>query len=711
MKSVFVIPILIGVLSASSFAEMRFWTDTKGRKIEAEMIGAESSGSGPNVELRLENGKRVSFPFRLLSEADQDYVKAKLPYDPRRAAEQIDALVWERLKEANLELKLHRSRVMQDPNLSRSDRLQEREKIDFEIALTHPTDELSDAQFVRRIYLDIAGRIPTYLETTEFLDRNHPEKRAQLIDDLLESDAFTSHFFNYLSDLLRIRSRLTPNGGPGLQAGAYHDWVKDQIHQNRHWDEIVKDLLTAEGTLWENPAVGYLLTDLGMPLCNLSNTFATFLGTEITCAQCHDHPFEEVYQMDFYKMAAFFGRLETRNADQKTEKKLRGEEKRILAELTKLNPSFKNGSQMGEIMDSFRYRLSDGEINRTKLPHDYKYDDGEPLQSVEPATYFGEIVMVEDFDSARDAFGEWLTSKENPRFTINLVNRLWKKVFGLGQIEPVENIPGHLDGQAQNYKLLSYLESLMKELDYDLKDFLRVLYNTQTYQREACRESPTLAMIDKGRYHFPAPILRRMTAEQMWDSLVSLTTEHPEAYQNRILEDYRNLMSVDWSEMTGSKALKFQESFSALSQVVPGMDRQPQRVGGEIMIRASEMPLPANDLHFLSTFGQSDKLLIENGNALGSVPQVLMMMNGTLTNQTLSDAKSQIMKNAGSIRGKGDTVEAIFLSILSRHPTAEERSVAQRAMKRDREDESVEQAGYANLIWALLNAREFMFIQ
>ena len=90
---------------------------------------------------------------------------------------------------------------------------------------------------------------------------------------------------------------------------------------------------------------------------------------------------------------------------------------------------------------------------------------------------------------------------------------------------------------------------------------------------------------------------------------------------------------------------------------------------------------------------------------------MVVMMNGKLTNETLSDAKSQIMKNAGSIRGKGDTVEAIFLSILSRYPTPEERSIAQRSLKRDRNDDSVEQAGYANLIWALLNTREFMFIQ
>tara|TARA_R110002096_G_scaffold147671_19_gene307743 strand:+ start:6781 stop:8919 length:2139 start_codon:yes stop_codon:yes gene_type:complete len=712
MKSVFLFAILACLVTAAQ-AEVRTWTDSKDRKVEAELVGIESSGSGPIVQLRGKNGKVIQFPFRLLSREDQSYVKKNLPYDPRRAAEQIDALVWEKLRQANGDLKLQLSRVMQDSSLSRSDRLQKKEEIEFEISLTHPTNELSDEQFVRRVYLDIAGRIPTYQETTEFLDQNGKDKRAELIDDLLVSDGFTSHFFNYLSDLLRIRSKLSMNGGQGLHSGAYHDWVKDQIRSNRGWDEIVKSLVTAEGTLWENPAVGYALTDLGMPLCNLSNTFTVFLGTEITCAQCHDHPFEEVYQMDFYRMAAFFGKVETGQLDDQKSKFLAKQAARLQNEIAKLDAGSKMGSgnSMGEIMGSLRYSVRDGETNRTKLPHDYKYDDGEPLQFVEPATYFGEIVELENYPNPRMAFGDWLTSKENPRFTINLVNRLWKFVFGLGQIEPVYNIPGHLDGQAQNYKLLTYLESLMKDLDYDVKDFLRVLYNTETYQREACSESPTMAMIDKGRYHFPAPILRRMSSEQMWDSLVALTTENPESYQARVLEDYRQLMSVDFTKMSGKEALKFRDEFKKLNQNGLGMDSQPSRVGGEVMVRASEMSLPANDRHFLNMFGQSDKLLTDNGNQLGSIPQVLMMMNGKLTNETLSDAKSQIMKNAGSIRGKGDTVEAIFLSILSRYPTPEERSIAQRSLKRDRNDDSVEQAGYANLIWALLNTREFMFIQ
>lgn len=701
-----------------AFAEVRTWTDTQGRTVEAEMVGVESGAQGPVVNLKLATGKIVPFPFRMLSQADQKFLSAQMPLDPARAAAQIDKLVFDKLKAANGELRAKIAVAAADRNLPREDRLKQIEELEFLEKQTHPNDKTTDEQFVRRIYLDIAGRIPTYEEATSFLESSTRDKRARLIDQLLDSEAFASHQFNQLSDLLRVRSQLTMNGGGNLQARAYMDWLRDQIRANRPWDEVVAEMVTAKGTLWENPAVGFMFTDYNMPLCNLSNTFTVFMGTEITCAQCHDHPFEEVYQMDFYKMAAFFGKMEYRYPDQATMARMKAEEERLQAELAALNPdpNMRRDQQLSQIMGSYQYALGDGDENKTRLPHDYKYDDGDPLQVVEPATYFGDIVDLEEFENPRLAFAAWLTSKDNPRFTINIVNRLWKQVFGLAQIEPVHNIPGHLDGQAQNYELLTYLEKLMKDLDYNLKDFLRVLYNTEAYQREASHFSPTLAQVDKGEYHFPAPILRRMSAEQIWDSLVTMAAEKgPEDYQVRVLEPYRELMSTDWSAMTGQQAMKFKEDYRTLTSggmMMQAQDMMASRVGGEMMVRASEMEQPAPDNHFLNSFGQSNKLLIENSTKLGSVPQVMMLMNGRITNQTLAAKDSKLMQSALGARGRGDTVDKVFLSILSRYPTQDEKSVAQKAIRTtSRDGEGAEVSNYASLIWALLNTREFMFVQ
>ncbi len=714
--------LIASCLGLNAFAEVRTWTDLRGRKVEAELTGVETGRGGTQVVLKSTNGATSKFPFSQLSEADQEYVRQQMPFDPRRAAAQIDRLVTEKLAEANQEIRTEQSIVATDREMNREDRLKRLDELAQLEEMSRPTDRTTDEQFVRRIYLDIAGRIPTYEETVAFLENNDREKRYKLIDQLIESEAFVSHFFNYTSDLLRIRSHVTPNGVDGLQGRAYMDWMKDQIRSRRGWDQIVTDLVTAQGTLWENPAVGYFYTDYNMLLCNVSNTFTVFMGTEITCAQCHDHPFEEVYQMDFFRAAAFFGNLEYRS-DSKKLAAIQAEESRLQGEMKSLGATGGGGKMQKDDMltklaGAYRYSLHDGEVNRTRLPHDYKYDDAQPNDPVRPATYFGELVELEKYDTSREAFAAWMTSEENPRFAVNLANRLWKHAFGLAQIEPVGNLPGHLDDHAQNYALLTYLETLIRDLDFNIQNFLRVLYYTETYQREACHNSPTMAQVAKGQYHFPAPVLRRMTAEQLWDSMVTLTTSDPDAFESRVLEKYRVLMDRDWSQMNGQDAVKFKEEFRSLGREVEAMeagelDIPGQTViNGEAMVRASELTVPAPPGHFLEMFGQSDKNLVENSTQIGSVPQVLMLMNGSLTNQTLTADTSKIMQDALKIRGRGDTVDAIFLSILNREPTADERVRAQSAIRTTRRDEeSKKLSNYGNLIWALLNTREFMFIQ
>ena len=218
---------------------------------------------------------------------------------------------------------------------------------------------------------------------------------------------------------------------------------------------------------------------------------------------------------------------------------------KILKAAGKLRENETTDRNLSGWMGTTNIQVHDDGSNAVQLPHDYKYDDGEPNMKVAPAAYFGDIMDVSEFESPRHAFAEWIVSPNNPRFTINTVNRFWKIAFGIGQIEPVYNIPGHLDGQAQNYELLTFLEEMMKDFNYSTKDFFRVLYNTQTYQREAETMSPSLAQMDKGTYHFPGPELRRMTAEQLWDSLVTLTTANPEGVTRQGAQKYKEWMHTD----------------------------------------------------------------------------------------------------------------------------------------------------------------------
>ena len=167
-----------------------------------------------------------------------------------------------------------------------------------------PNAPVSDEIFVRRIYLDVIGRVPTKTETLAFLDSKDADKRAMLIDKLLSSDGYVQNYFNFWADVLRIKNGILP-GGQGRDAGAaYILWLKNSLRSNKPYDLMVRELLTADGVSYENGAVGYYLRDNNMQLDNMAITTQVFLGTQMVCAQCHNHPFDKWSQMDYYQMAA-----------------------------------------------------------------------------------------------------------------------------------------------------------------------------------------------------------------------------------------------------------------------------------------------------------------------------------------------------------------------------------------------------------------------
>ena len=171
-----------------------------------------------------------------------------------------------------------------------------------------PNPLTNDMQFVRRAYLDITGTIPTARQTVAFLKKARSEnKRSELIDELLNSPGHVSHSFNYWADILRLHD-MPRNDNYGLP---YIEWIKDVLANDLPYDDFVHQMLAAKGRVWEDPATGYTLRDLGMPLANLDNTIRIFLGTRIGCAQCHDHPFDRWTQNEFYQLAAFIHGTET----------------------------------------------------------------------------------------------------------------------------------------------------------------------------------------------------------------------------------------------------------------------------------------------------------------------------------------------------------------------------------------------------------------
>ena len=417
-----------------------------------------------------------------------------------------------------------------------------------------PNPVTPDDVFVRRLYLDLTGRIPTKRETLNFLESNDPDKRAALVDSLIGSDGYVSHFYNYFSNLLRTRTSISGNGQSVGAGHAYEGWIKDAIRGNKPYDDFVRELVTASGASWENPATGYYLRDYGMPLDNLAITTQVFLGTQIVCAQCHDHPFDSWTQMDYYHLSAFtYGMMGTGNhpvvqkamqlasggADAQGKGKGKGKGKAKgkgkPADTDTGEPVMMAGNGYTGKSNEAALRRASSEIlfplrfnnilesdRALRLPKDYQYDDARPLSVVNPATPFGPDAPLSESGHPVHAFGDWLTSPENPRFTKVIVNRLWKRAFGLGIVEPVDDFREHT--VIPNPELMTALEELMISLDYDLQAFQRILYKTQAYQREASLEEP----VPGAPYYFAGPILRRMSAEQIWDSLVAMTVEEPD---------------------------------------------------------------------------------------------------------------------------------------------------------------------------------------
>jgi len=622
----------------------------------------------------------------------------------------------------------------------------------------------SDSVFVRRVYLDIVGRIPDLEETKTFLASKNKSKRADLIDKLLNSYGRTSHQFNFWADLLRIKTRL----GNGLSGTAYINFVKDALEHNQPYDEFVQEMLTATGAIFarDNGEVGYYLRDRNMPEDNMSNTIRVFLGTRLECAQCHDHPYDEWTQRQYFEMVAFTGGINFRNENDNTKQlqkairnaevpeKIRGK----VNQFSKIINAGISGSGSGLARLPENFQGGDGEDGEIVVAREMF--DGEPLTGAEiPVARNpkrgkknnkrtkGRIHGSKAIGS-REVYAAWLTDPDNPRFATVIANRLWKQAMGIGLIEPVDIIE---DGtESSNPQLMEYLAETMIDLDFDMKEFQRAIYLSETYQASAFADD----VLDITKYSFPGPIVRRMSAEQIWDSLLTLMVpdidvgkSNTRGDQYAYLEQYEELMEMTPEEAVdyviqkaekggkgnnGSMQKKRRQEFQAKQAQFKKQMKAAQKAKDSAAIkelmakradfiserrrsqnqfaRASELPSPAPAKHFLREFGQSDREVIDNANLEPSVPQVLSMMNGILEKSVCRDQNSVLMQQAVHAENSQDCIETVFLTMLSRKPTRDE----VRAWRPDfdaatKKRQSAMTDTFSDLIWTIANSNEFIF--
>lgn len=560
-----------------------------------------------------------------------------------------------------------------------------------------PNQDSDHATFVRRVYLDTVGRIPSIDEFESSLMKlkraeSPREARLDLIDELLGSPDAVSHQYNFWASLLRLVDFPRNN----IYLLPYQEWIKEQVANNRPYDEMVYEMLTATGKVWEEPAAGYTLRDFGMPLVHVDNTVRVFLGTQVGCAQCHDHPFDKWTQKDFYELAAFTNSVITRDNNQSDTFKKGNPLQKLRKKLVNVEDRKRNG--IVQLGNANLFRVTEQEGRKLRFPDDYAYDNAQPKQLVQPKLLWGEVPADAASQSLREQYASWIVSPENPRFAKTIVNRLWKNTFGRGLIEPVDDFTDDSDGPYD--PLLDQLAGLFVKMDFDIQEFQRLLLYTNTYHRECGNFDPNL----ETDYWFAGPMMRRFSAEQIWDSILALSVSNPYPYTKPGKNEYQQFANLDLASIGPEDALKKFDRFNEeLNRGKLNRSWREFSYRGQVLARASELPQPAPPNHFLRQFGQSDREVIDANSIDASAPQALAMMNGNITQMVL-EKDSVLTQRIMSAEDPADAMRVVFLSVLQREPTRGEIGIIQKEAK-----ESGTRQAVMNVIWALLNTREFVF--
>jgi hypothetical protein len=359
---------------------------------------------------------------------------------------------------------------------------------------TAPARLTTDEEFVRRVFLDVVGKLPAPERVIAFVRDRSKDKRARLIDELLNSRDYAANWAHYWRDVIRFHA---PNETPGqVRYPKLEEWFTEQFAQNRPWDEIATDLITAEGPTDENGAVVFPIAELAQPVEMAGEVSRIFLGIQIQCAQCHDHPNDSWKRQQFHEFAAFFAGMKVRAVPLKETGPEKGREKtpgkaqvmRSFAVITRGKPKY----TMPDLKDPHK--------SIPVAPRFFLASQAEPLPVDLPAT------------QRRALAASYITGQDNPWFARAFVNRIWTALMGEGFYNPVDDLgPGRA---AEDPEVLDALASQWQKGGYDIRWLFRVILNTKAYQRES-RATNTAA----GRTPFAANCPSRLRGDQILDAL------------------------------------------------------------------------------------------------------------------------------------------------------------------------------------------------
>ncbi|PQO36949.1 cell surface protein [Blastopirellula marina] len=467
-----------------------------------------------------------------------------------------------------------------------------------------PSQVCSDEEFLRRATVDITGLLPTEEEYNVFMSDTSADKRAKLVDRLLERKEFSEIWAMRWAELLMIKST---NRVSDKSAFLYYSWLTEQISNDVPLDQMVRDLLSASGGTFSNPPTNYYEIETDT-LKTAENVAQVFMGLRTQCAQCHNHPFDRWTMDDYYGFAAFFAQIGRKNTEDYRE--------RIV------------------------YNRGGGDVRHLV---GNKVMEPKFLGGVEPD--------MKGRDR-REVLAEWLTAPDNPYFASSVANRVWASFFGVGIVDPVDDV--RVSNPASNPELYQTLGNKLVEYNYDFKKLVRDICASQAYQRTTVPNDSNKT----DTKNFAYAQVRRIPAEQLLDC-ISQATSHDEKFQGLPL---------------GSRAV----------QIADGKTSN----------------------YFLTTFGRSERATVCSCEASTSptLSQALHMLNGSATQDKIGRGKL-VETWVKEELTNDQIIDKIYIRSLARKPTAEEREKLTAVLK----EEENRQRGLEDVFWAVLNSREFMF--
>ncbi len=480
-----------------------------------------------------------------------------------------------------------------------------------ELGLT-PSPLCPDDEFLRRLYLDAIGTLPTPDEVRKFLDDKAPDKRAKAIDKVLERPEFIDWWALKWGDLLRInRTALQEKG-----MWSFHNWVRAQVRDNVPVDAFVRDIVTAEGSTFLDGPANFFQIGRGLEEWSETTT-QLFLGVRIGCAKCHHHPFEKWSQDDYYGMAAFFARIGTKNSQ---EFGLFGRETVIFIRTA------------GEASHPRKHVV----VKPRPLDGDTK------------------VSWDDEFDR-RKRLADWLTGPTNKMFARNVANRFWGYTMGRGLVEPLDDM--RATNPASNPELLDALADELVKSKFDQKHLLKTIFNSRAYQLSQAGTPGN--KLDTANVHFTRYTVRRLTAEQIADA-------------------------VDFATGTREKY-----------------------IGLPLGTKAIQLPDSEVKSYLMDTFGRpARQVLCEcERTTKPNIAQALHLLNGDFLNKKIADKTGRVEKLLTDKVPVPKAVEELYLATWSRRPSADEQKKAEGWVT----SAPTVRDGLQDLLWVLVNSREFLF--